>query len=82
VAWVVRFHDELEDEFVDLPRDVKETFLAVAKLLNDYGPRLGRPYVDTLKGSRYANMKELRFDAGGGTWRSHLHSISAAKRYF
>lgn len=40
-----------------------------AKLLEVYGPNLGRPHVDTLKGSRYANMKELRFKAGGGLWR-------------
>jgi hypothetical protein len=25
--------------------------------------------VDTLKGSRHANMKELRFSAAGGEWR-------------
>src|SRR6266851_8300425 len=30
---------------------------------------LGRPRVDTLKGSRHANMKELRFDADDGVWR-------------
>jgi len=30
---------------------------------------LGRPRVDTLKGSRYANMKEIRFSAAGGEWR-------------
>lgn len=29
----------------------------------------GRPRVDTLKGSRHANMKELRFDAADGVWR-------------
>jgi len=33
------------------------------------GPTLGRPRVDTLKGSRHANMKELRFDADHGAWR-------------
>src|ERR1700722_17690143 len=32
-------------------------------------PQLGRPRVDTLKGSRHANMKELRFEAAGGVWR-------------
>ena len=31
--------------------------------------QLGRPQVDTLKGSHHANMKELRFDADGGVWR-------------
>ena len=33
------------------------------------GPALGRPDVDTLNGSLYANMKELRFRALGGVWR-------------
>lgn len=43
--------------------------LAQAKLLDMFGPTLGRPRVDTLKGSQHANMKELRFDADGGVWR-------------
>ena len=42
---------------------------AHALLLEQFGPQLGRPRVDTLKGSRYANMKELRFDAADGVWR-------------
>lgn len=43
--------------------------LTHAQLLEHFGPQLGRPRVDTLKGSRHSNMKELRFDAGGGVWR-------------
>ncbi|OIQ89889.1 hypothetical protein GALL_281970 [mine drainage metagenome] len=35
--------------------------LAHARLLAEFGPNLGRPTVDTLKGSRHTNMKELRF---------------------
>ena len=31
--------------------------------------RAKRPRIDTLKGSKHANMKELRFDAAGGVWR-------------
>jgi len=38
-------------------------------LLERFGPQLGRPRVDPLKGSRHANMKELRFDAADGVWR-------------
>jgi hypothetical protein len=30
---------------------------------------LGRPEVDTLKDSKYADLKELRFRADGGVWR-------------
>lgn len=33
--------------------------MAVDKL-GENGPALGRPLVDTIKGSRYPNMKELR----------------------
>jgi hypothetical protein len=69
MAWVVRFEDEFEREFLDLEPEVQDHLLAAARLLADYGPQLGRPYVDTLKGSKHANMKELRFDAAGGTWR-------------
>jgi hypothetical protein len=37
--------------------------------LSIIGPKLGRPLVDTLKGSRHANMKELRFSESKGVWR-------------
>lgn len=36
---------------------------------SSFGPGLGRPHVDTLAGSRHANMKELRFHASDGVWR-------------
>jgi len=36
----------------------------------DKGPKLGRPWADTLKGSHYANLKELRFEAADGEWRA------------
>ena len=39
----------------------------LADLLNlqNYGPRLSRPYADTVKGSRYNSMKELRIQYAG-----------------
>jgi hypothetical protein len=37
--------------------------------LRERGPALGRPDADTLKGSAFANMKELRFRADRGVWR-------------
>jgi len=69
MGWRVLLHDEFEPEFDALPAAVADELLAHAKLLAAFGPRLGRPYVDTLKDSAYANMKELRFDAAGGVWR-------------
>ncbi len=69
MPWTVEFHDDFEPEFLALESAVQDALLAVAKLLADYGPQLGRPYADTLKGSKYANMKELRFEASDGEWR-------------
>jgi hypothetical protein len=69
MAWLVRFHDAFEVEFGALDTDIQEELVATAKLLQDYGPKLGRPHADTLKGSQFSNMKELRFRAFGGVWR-------------
>jgi hypothetical protein len=69
MTWMVRFAPEFVTEFNGLTDAVKIELLAQAKLLGQFGPQLGRPRVDTLKGSRHANMKELRFDADGGVWR-------------
>ena len=41
----------------------------VIEALAQLGPALGRPQVDTLKGSRYANMKELRIQHQGRPYR-------------
>lgn len=43
--------------------------LALSRLLQQFGPQLGRPRVDTLNGSSHTNMQELRFDASDGVWR-------------
>ena len=69
MAWEVLFHKEFEPEFDALPDDVQDEMLALARLLQQFGPQLGRPRADTLSGSRHANMKELRFDAADGVWR-------------
>jgi hypothetical protein len=69
MPWIIRFGDEFEGEFLALNSEVQDRLLASAKLLADYRPDLGRPYVDTLKGSKHANMKELRFNAARGVWR-------------
>ena len=69
MTWTVRFDDDFEKEFGLFPAAVQDELMATAKLLKDYGPTLGRPHADTLKGSSYANMKELRFNVADGVWR-------------
>jgi hypothetical protein len=69
MEWIVQFDETFETEFADLAEAVQDELLAHAKLLSAFGPQLGRPRVDTLNGSKHANMKELRFDAADGVWR-------------
>lgn len=69
MSWIVLFHDAFDAEFQDLAEDLQDELLAHASLLVEFGPNLGRPMVDTLKGSRHANMKELRFSWAAQVWR-------------
>lgn len=69
MAWIVEFHDDFDPEFEDLAAEVQDELYAQLKVLRLFGPETGRPQVDTLNGSAYAKMKELRFDAADGVWR-------------
>ena len=69
MRWEVALGDEFESEFSRLNVNVQTELLAMARLLQQFGPQLGRPRIDTLKGSSHANMKEIRFSANGGEWR-------------
>jgi len=69
MSWSVDFHPRFRAEVIELPRAVRIELVASLAPLREFGPALGRPDVNTLKDSRYANMKELRFRADGGVWR-------------
>ncbi len=70
MTWEVQFHDDFIPEFRALSKAVRIELVAKVKLLENFGPELGRPHVDTLNASEHANMKELRFDADNGVWRA------------
>ena len=67
--WSVLFHAGFLDEYREFAPSVQDEIAAMAELLSTVGPSLKRPHADTLKGSSFANMKELRFDADNGVWR-------------
>lgn len=69
MPWTVVTHDAFDPEFDALDEAVQDELLAMMGVLEAHGPSLGRPHVDTLSGSRHANMKELRFSVDGGVWR-------------
>ena len=55
-----RSTDEFETWWDELSGDDQERVRAAVEILEEAGPALGRPLVDTLEGSRLPNMKELR----------------------
>jgi hypothetical protein len=70
VTWPVLLPKECELWFDGLPPADRVCILQDVELLREFGPRLGRPHVDTLKGSRHANLKELRSRHSGHQYRT------------
>jgi hypothetical protein len=68
--WKVVFDEEFDPEFEALLQPVQDELYAQAIWIERFGPQTGRPWVDTLKGSEFPNMKELRFNVSGGVWRA------------
>jgi hypothetical protein len=60
MAWEVEYTDQFGNWFENLDEDQQESIVIAVEVLQGHGPGLGRPLVDTIKGSRHANMKELR----------------------
>tara|TARA_B100001939_G_C16768818_1_gene541706 strand:+ start:125 stop:460 length:336 start_codon:yes stop_codon:yes gene_type:complete len=61
--------EEFKVWFTDLKPKTKEDIYAAVRVLQEIGPSLGRPRVDTIKGSKLKNLKELRVQSGGDPYR-------------
>jgi hypothetical protein len=59
-VWSVEYTDQFEAWWDDLRVDEQVAIAIAVEALEERGPALGRPFVDTIKGSRHPNMKELR----------------------
>jgi hypothetical protein len=69
MAWAVAYHEDYWAELQLETEAVQDAVIAVAEFLKHSGPLLKRPYADTLNGSRFPNMKELRITLPDGEWR-------------
>ena len=57
MPWPVVFHDAFPPEVNALPKEVQKSLAAHIRLLIEFGPGLGCPSVDTLKGKPGADQK-------------------------
>ena len=60
MAWRTESTFVFDEWVASLARPEQDAIVAAIEHLERDGPGLGRPLVDTIKGSRHRNMKELR----------------------
>lgn len=63
--WTIKTTDTFDRWYTSLNDKDRSSVLAALLVLREKGPALTRPYADTLSGSRYSNMKELRIQSRG-----------------
>lgn len=68
--WSVEYAEEFELWWETLDESAQDAIDRCIYLLEQFGPSLTRPYVDRVKGSRHANMKELRIQHRGAPLRT------------
>jgi len=69
MEWAVLLDLDFEKWLLEQERGVRITILAHTRHLEEFGPAMGRPQVDTLKDSNLPNLKELRVQYQGEPWR-------------
>ena len=62
--WEINLTDNVSAWYLALGDVERRQVTAAIDELEEYGPALGRPFVDRIKGSRHHNMKELRSIGG------------------
>lgn len=70
----------IEEWLLSLDEDSYTQVIAAIELLQEHGPRLGRPIADTVKASRHKNMKELRPGSSGRSELRVLFAFDPARR--
>lgn len=80
MAWDVELTDEFIRWWNELDTAEKDSLAVCIELLEEKGPNLGRPFVDSVNGSRHSNMKELRTQHQGRPYRSFFALTLAEQR--
>ena len=68
--WSVETTDVYDSWFEGQTEALREDMLAAMVILSEFGPQLSRPFADTVNGSAFTNMKELRVQHQGNPIRA------------
>ncbi len=69
MEWEVEFTDEFGEWWDSLDPDEQDSVNFGVRLLQEHGPNLKRPHADTITGSAFPNMRELRCQHEGRPYR-------------
>lgn len=69
MEWEIEYTNEFEIWWNSLSIGEQEEINVSVEILRAHGPALGRPQVETIRTSRYPNMKELRIQHEGRPYR-------------
>ena len=78
-VWTVEV-DLVDDWLATLDEKSYELVVAALEVLAEQGPRLGRPLADSIVGSTYRNMKELRTGSSGRSEVRILFAFDPARK--
>lgn len=69
MSYEVEYADEFDAWWNSLTAEEQDSVARGVVLLSQVGVNLGRPYADTVYGSKFPNMKELRIQHQGRPYR-------------
>jgi len=69
MAWDVEFTDDFGEWWDGLTAEEQDSVADSVYVLLESGPALTRPQADTIRGSKYHNMRELRIQHQGRPYR-------------
>jgi hypothetical protein len=70
MKWEIEYTDEFGEWWEALSQDEQDSIAVTVGLLEQLGPNLPRPHADTVRGSKFPNMKELRTQHEGQPYRT------------
>ena len=79
--WEVNTSDLFDKWFDSQTEELQEDILAGLGLIEAGGPNLGRPFVDTVRDSKFKNMKELRVQHKGDPIRAFFACCLSVNRH-
>ena len=65
MKWNIIFDPDFRIWLYQQKQELQNEIFAVLTVLAEFDPNLGRPRVDTLEGSSFKNMKEIRIQYQG-----------------